>query len=64
MRFLYTALAALAISTGVFGSVMADDITADVLTYDGNTKVVNAKGTWSSMPTREPPLRHPRGIPL
>ena len=23
---------------------MADDITADVLTYDGNTKVVNAKG--------------------
>lgn len=44
MRFLYTALAALAISTGVFGSVMADDITADVLTYDGNTKVVNAKG--------------------
>lgn len=44
MRFLYTALAALAISAGAFGSVMADDITADVLTYDGKTKVVTAKG--------------------
>lgn len=43
-RFLYTALAALAISAGAFGSVMADDITADVLTYDGKTKVVTAKG--------------------
>lgn len=44
MRFLYTALAALAISIGTAGGAMADDITADVLTYDGNTKVVTAKG--------------------
>lgn len=44
MRFLYTALAALAISVGAAGGAMADDITADVLTYDGNTKVVTAKG--------------------
>lgn len=44
MRFLYTALAALAISIGAAGGAMADDITADVLTYDGNTKVVTAKG--------------------
>lgn len=43
MRFLYTALAALAISVGTAGGAMADDITADVLTYDGNTKVVTAK---------------------
>lgn len=44
MRFLYTALAALAISIGAAGGAMADDITADVLTYDGNTRVVTAKG--------------------
>jgi lipopolysaccharide export system protein LptA len=44
VRFLYTALAALAISIGAAGGAMADDITADVLTYDGNTKVVTAKG--------------------
>jgi lipopolysaccharide export system protein LptA len=44
VRFLYTALAALAISVGAAGGAMADDITADVLTYDGNTKVVTAKG--------------------
>lgn len=44
MRFLYTALAAMAISIGAAGGAMADDITADVLTYDGNTKVVTAKG--------------------
>lgn len=44
MRFLYTALAVLAISIGAAGGAMADDITADVLTYDGNTKVVTAKG--------------------
>ena len=42
MKTFYTALAALAIALGVQG--MADDITADVLTYDGNTKVVTAKG--------------------
>lgn len=44
MRTFYTALAALAIALGVQGAAMADDITADVLTYDGNTKVVTAKG--------------------
>ena len=44
MRAFYTALAALAIALGVQGAAMADDITADVLTYDGNTKVVTAKG--------------------
>jgi lipopolysaccharide export system protein LptA len=44
VRTFYTALAALAIALGVQGAAMADDITADVLTYDGNTKVVTAKG--------------------
>lgn len=44
MRTFYTALAVLAIALGVQGAAMADDITADVLTYDGNTKVVTAKG--------------------
>lgn len=44
MRTFYTALAALAVALGVQGAAMADDITADVLTYDGNTKVVTAKG--------------------
>lgn len=44
MKTFYTALAALAIALGVQGMAMADDITADVLTYDGNTKVVTAKG--------------------
>lgn len=46
MRFLYTALAALAISAGAFGSVMADDITADVLTYDGKQRWLPPKATW------------------
>lgn len=44
MKTFYIALAALAIALGVQGMAMADDITADVLTYDGNTKVVTAKG--------------------
>lgn len=44
MKTFYTALAALAIALGVQGMAMADDITADVLTCDGNTKVVTAKG--------------------
>jgi lipopolysaccharide export system protein LptA len=44
VRTFYTALAALAVALGVQGAAMADDITADVLTYDGNTKVVTAKG--------------------
>jgi lipopolysaccharide export system protein LptA len=44
VKTFYTALAALAIALGVQGMAMADDITADVLTYDGNTKVVTAKG--------------------
>ena len=33
-----------AVSLGAMGTAMADDITADVLTYDGKTKVVSAKG--------------------
>lgn len=44
MRKLKIALAALALSVSAFGTVMADDITADVLTYDGNSKTVTAKG--------------------
>lgn len=44
MKTFYTALTALAIALGTAGTAMADDITADVLTYDGNTKVVTAKG--------------------
>jgi lipopolysaccharide export system protein LptA len=34
----------MAISACTLGTVMADDITADVLTYDGKTKTVTAKG--------------------
>ena len=44
MKTFYTALTAMAISFAAMGSVMADDITADMLTYDGNTKVVTASG--------------------
>jgi len=41
---LYTVLAAVAISACAMGTALADDITADVLTYDGKTKTVTAKG--------------------
>ena len=44
MKTFYTALMLAAVSLGAMGTVMADDITADVLTYDGKTKVVSAKG--------------------
>lgn len=44
MRKLKIALAVLALSVSAFGTVMADDITADVLTYDGNSKTVTAEG--------------------
>ena len=44
MKTFYTALMLAAVSLGVMGTAMADDITADVLTYDGKTKVVSAKG--------------------
>lgn len=45
MKTFYRALAALAISLGAVGTAMADDITADVLTYDGQTKTVTAEGS-------------------
>lgn len=44
MRKLKIVLAALILSAGAFGTAMADDITADVLTYDGNSKTVTAEG--------------------
>lgn len=44
MKTLHTAIAALMISMAAFGVAKADDITADVLTYDGNTKIVTASG--------------------
>ena len=59
MKTFYTALAALAIALGTAGTAMADDITADVLTYDGNTKVVTAKGDVVIHATRGPPLPEP-----
>lgn len=44
MKTFYTALMLAAVSLGAMGTAMADDITADVLTYDGKTKVVTATG--------------------
>lgn len=44
MKTFYTALMLAAVSLSAMGTAMADDITADVLTYDGKTKVVTAKG--------------------
>ncbi len=44
MRTLYKALLAAALFASASAPVMADDITADELTYDGKTKVVTAKG--------------------
>lgn len=44
MKVIYAAAAAFLISFGGFGIASADDITADVLTYNGQTKVATAKG--------------------
>ncbi len=44
MKSIYAAAAALLISFGGFGIASADDITADVLTYNGQTKVATAQG--------------------
>ena len=44
VKTFYAALAVLAIALGSVTTAMADDITADVLTYDGKAKVVTAKG--------------------
>lgn len=44
MRKLKIVLAALILSASAFGTAMADDITADVLTYDSNSKTVTAEG--------------------
>ena len=52
VKTFYAALAVLAIALGSVTTAMADDITADVLTYDGKAKVVTAKGTWSSTLTK------------
>ena len=46
MKTFYTALAALAIALGVQGMAMADDITADLLTYARNTKVLPPRAMW------------------
>lgn len=44
MKKWYTIIALAALTCGLAGTAMADDISADVLTYDGKTKVVTAKG--------------------
>ncbi len=44
MRTFYKALLVAAALVSVSATAMADDITADELTYDGKTKVVTAKG--------------------
>lgn len=44
MKRIYAAAAALLISFAGFGTVSADDISADVLTYNGQTKVATAQG--------------------
>lgn len=44
MKKWYTILAMAALTCSLAGTAMADDISADVLTYDGKTKVVTAKG--------------------
>lgn len=44
MKKWYTIIAMAALTCGLAGTAMADDISADVLTYDGKTKVVTAKG--------------------
>lgn len=44
MKKWYTIIALAALTCGLAGTAMADDISADVLTYDGKTKTVTAKG--------------------
>lgn len=44
MKKLWTAVALAALLTAIGGSALADDISADTITYDGKTKVVTAKG--------------------
>lgn len=44
MKKWYTIIAMAALTCSLAGTAMADDISADVLTYDGKTKVVTAKG--------------------
>lgn len=44
MKRIYAAAAALLISFAGFGTASADDISADVLTYNGQTKVATAQG--------------------
>lgn len=44
MRPLHIALAALLIGFGAMGTVSADEISADILSYDGVTKTATAKG--------------------
>lgn len=44
MKYVYAAIAALIMSLAGTGLASADDITADVLTYNGETKVATAKG--------------------
>lgn len=44
MKLFYAAAAALCIALGGAATVSADDISADVLTYNGGTKVATAKG--------------------
>lgn len=44
MKSIYAAAAALLITFGGAGSALADDISADVLTYNGQTRVATAQG--------------------
>lgn len=44
MKFLYAAAAALLLGVSGMQAAMADDITADVLTYNGQTKIATASG--------------------
>lgn len=44
MKKWYTVIAMAALACSLAGTAMADDISADVLTYDGKAKVVMAKG--------------------
>lgn len=46
MKTFYTALMLAAVSLGVMGTAMADDITADVLTYDARPRWSARKEMW------------------
>ena len=54
VKTFYAALAVLAIALGSVTTAMADDITADVLTYDGKAKVVTAKSTLTKAQQSQP----------